>query len=102
MALTKISSNLVADDAIVTGKPQKKMSREKISTLASMDPNKFTNYIRLRNWKRNAELIDFRQIPSDVRDKILVTYNTNKPRESISKHGCFKIVAPIFEKIPNL
>ena len=79
-----IPNILTCDDAIVTGKPQKKMSREKISTLASMDPNKFTNYIRLRNWKRNAELIDFRQIPSDVRDKILVTYNTNKPRESIS------------------
>ena len=35
------------------------MSKEKISALASMKPEDFTNYIRLRNWKRNSELIDF-------------------------------------------
>ena len=79
-----IPNILTCDDAIVTGKPQKKMSREKISTLASMNPEKFTNYIRLRNWKRNAELIDFSMIPSDVEVRILESYNSTEPRPTIS------------------
>ena len=44
-----IPNILTCDDAIVMNKPQKKMSREKISSLASMDPSEFTNFIRLRN-----------------------------------------------------
>jgi 5'-3' exonuclease len=79
-----IPNILTCDDAFVTGKPQKKMSREKISTLASMDPEKFTNYIRLRNWKRNAELIDFSMIPDELEDRIIKVYDSIDPRASIS------------------
>ena len=79
-----IPNILTCDDAIVAGKPQKKMSREKISTLASMDPEKFTNYIRLRNWKRNAELIDFDMIPEEVEVRIFETYNSIEPQSNIS------------------
>ena len=79
-----IPNILTCDDAIVTGKTQKKMSREKISTLASMNPNEFTNYIRLRNWKRNAELIDFTRIPEEVFDSIVDTFENTSPRDSIS------------------
>ena len=78
-----IPNILTCDNAIVDGKPQKKMSKEKIASLASMDPEDFTNYIRLRNWKRNSELIDFSQIPQDLVDKILTHYTTCKPRETI-------------------
>ena len=78
-----IPNILTCDDAIVTGKPQKKMSKEKISSLASMDPSEFTNYIRLRNWKRNAELIDFNKIPQPIIDRILTYYHKNKPRKDI-------------------
>ncbi len=70
-----IPNILTCDDAIVTGKPQKKMSKEKITSLASMDPEDFTNFIRLRNWKRNSLLIDFTNIPQNVVDKILTTYH---------------------------
>mgnify|MGYP003332233920 FL=1 len=70
-----IPNILTCDDAIVNGKPQKKMSKEKITSLASMDPEDFTNFIRLRNWKRNSLLIDFTNIPQDVVDKILTTYH---------------------------
>ena len=79
-----IPNILTCDDAIVAGKPQKKMSREKISTLASMDPEKFTNYIRLRNWKRNAELIDFSRIPEEIEVRIIETYDSIEPQDSIS------------------
>jgi len=79
-----IPNILTCDDAIVTGKPQKKMSKEKISSLASMDPQDFTNFIRLRNWKRNSNLIDFSNIPSDVYDRIIDTYLTTTTKPSIS------------------
>ena len=75
-----IPNILTCDDAIVMNKPQKKMSREKISSLASMDPSEFTNFIRLRNWKRNSELIDFSKIPEAVTDRITTHfcgYRTN-------------------------
>ena len=78
-----IPNILTCDDAIVTGKPQKKMSKEKITSLASMAPSEFTNYIRLRNWKRNAELIDFTRIPEAVVERILTTYTRNKPQSSV-------------------
>ncbi len=79
-----IPNILTCDDAIVTGKPQKKMSKEKISSLASMDPQEFTNFIRLRNWKRNSELIDFTKMPRQVFDRIITYVSRNKVRETIN------------------
>ena len=79
-----IPNILTCDDAIVTGKPQKKMSKEKISSLASMDPSEFTNFIRLRNWKRNAELIDFRQIPDTIIDRIISYFSNYEKNETIN------------------
>lgn len=79
-----IPNILTCDNAIVEGKPQKKMSKEKIASLASMDPEDFTNYIRLRNWKRNSQLIDFTQIPQPIIDRILLYYHKCKPQTSIN------------------
>jgi len=78
-----IPNILTCDDAIVTGKAQKKMSKEKISALASMDPSNFTNYIRLRNWKRNSELIDFANIPKNIIDNILMTFTKSKVKSNV-------------------
>ena len=60
------------------------MRKEKIASLASMDPQEFTNFIRLRNWKRNSELIDLSKIPQQVVDRIITTYKTTLPKDSIS------------------
>ena len=79
-----IPNILTCDDAIVTGKTQKKMSKEKIAALASMDPSNFTNFIRTRNWKRNAELIDFSRIPESVVARILTTVQKNKRTQSVN------------------
>jgi hypothetical protein len=78
-----IPNILTCDDAIVSGKTQKKMSKEKISALASMKPEDFTNYIRLRNWKRNSELIDFAKIPRPIVDNIIMTFNKYRVNTSI-------------------
>ena len=79
-----IPNILTCDDAIVSGKTQKKMSKEKIAALANLDPEQFTNYIRLRNWKRNSQLIDFTHIPQQVVERILTTFSKNRPVESVS------------------
>ena len=79
-----IPNILTCDDAIVTGKTQKKMSKEKIFALANMEPSEFTNYIRLRNWKRNSQLIDFSQIPTPIVERILTSYHKSKPTLSVS------------------
>ena len=79
-----IPNILTSDDSIVNGKTQKKMSKEKISSLASMDPSEFTNFIRLRNWKRNSELIDFTHIPRPVYERIITYVSKNKARESLN------------------
>ena len=79
-----IPNILTCDDAIVSGKPQKKMSKEKITSLASMNPQDFTNFIRLRNWKRNSQLIDLTQIPEEIYEKIVNKYNQNDIPSSIS------------------
>jgi hypothetical protein len=79
-----IPNILTSDDSIVNGKSQKKMSKEKISSLASMDPNEFTNFIRLRNWKRNSELIDFTHIPRSVYERIITYVSKNKARENLN------------------
>ena len=60
------------------------MSREKIANLASMDPSEFTNYIRLRNWKRNSQLIDFREIPEDIIESIEIGYSGSRPRQDVN------------------
>ena len=79
-----IPNILTCDDAIVTGKTQKKMSKEKITSLASMNPQDFTNFIRLRNWKRNSILIDLSRIPQDIIDNIILAYESNTIPTSIS------------------
>ena len=79
-----IPNILTCDDAIVTGKAQKKMSKEKIASLASMNPQDFTNFIRLRNWKRNSVLIDLSRIPQDIIDDIILAYGSSTIPSSIS------------------
>lgn len=79
-----IPNILTCDDAIVTGKPQKKMSKDKIASLANMSPEDFTNFIRLRNWKRNAELIDFGRIPEAVVERILSASTKAKVQASVN------------------
>ncbi|AEC53029.1 RNaseH ribonuclease [Synechococcus phage S-CRM01] len=93
-----IPNILTCDDAIVNHKPQKKMSAEKIQTLATMDPKNFNNFVRIRNWKRNAQLIDFQYIPQAIRDRILTIYHkavipTGISLEYFSQHNITDILS---------
>ena len=59
------------------------MSKEKIAALANLKPEEFTNYIRLRNWKRNSELIDFSKIPTSIVENIIMTFNKYRVNPSV-------------------
>ena len=52
--------------------------------MANLRPDEFTNYIRLRNWKRNSELIDFTKIPQTIVDRILTSFCKKPRRSSVS------------------
>ncbi len=73
-----IPNILSGDDVFVSGKVQKAMSKEKIEKLTELDSESFDNYVRLRNWKRNAQLIDFTHIPENVVESILEQFNEDK------------------------
>lgn len=79
-----IPNILTCDDAFVNHKHQKKMSAEKIQTLASMNPEAFSNFVRIRNWKRNAQLIDFQHIPQEIRERILTLYHKSVVPKTIN------------------
>lgn len=79
-----IPNILSADDTFVSGKSQKMMSKQKIAELASLSPSDFTNHIRLRNWRRNNELINFERIPAPIRQRITTSYNKGKVRKAIN------------------
>lgn len=81
-----IPNILTSDDSIVNHRPQKKMSAEKIESLAKMDPQSFTNFVRIRNWKRNAQMIDFEYIPQEIRDRILTLYHKSVLPKTINLH----------------
>ena len=72
-----------ADD-VIAALSRYNHNKENILILsASMKPEDFTNYIRLRNWKRNSELIDFAKIPRPIVDNIIMTYNKYRVNTSI-------------------
>jgi len=65
-----------ADDTFVTeGKRQKRMSKEKIDSIAS-DPN-FDSKLHIPNWNRNNTLINFEMIPEHIVKSIHECYNAN-------------------------
>lgn len=80
-----IPNILTADNTLAEGKPQKMISKEYIQELASLTPDQFDDKIKLRNWRRNSHLIDFRQIPKSISDKILIEYRYPPLRSEISE-----------------
>ena len=61
-------------------------NKDQITVLISIKktPNEFTNFIRLRNWKRNAELIDFNKIPTAVTQRITNYFMSYKKTKSLN------------------
>ena len=69
-----ISSN----DTFVTGQRQKRMTEQKMEKYLNEE---YVNYDTIANtgFARNQVLIDLRNIPNDIKDKIINMYDETKP-----------------------
>ena len=73
-----IPNILSASDTFVTGQRQKRMTEQKMEKYLNEE---YINYDTVANtgFARNQVLIDLRNIPGDIRDKIINTYDETKP-----------------------
>jgi 5'-3' exonuclease len=65
---------LSADDTFVNELRQKPLAKKKIATWVELDPADFCTEEMLRNYQRNKTLIDLECIPSELKEKILISY----------------------------
>jgi len=71
--------NFLSDDNVfVTGKRQKMIKTEKLQMWVTQKPQDFCNEENLSKYNRNATLIDFENIPQEIKDRINETYNNDK------------------------
>lgn len=69
-----IPNFLSADDTFVNELRQKPLAKKKIATWVDLDPADFCTEEMLRNYQRNKTLIDLECIPSELKEKILISY----------------------------
>ena len=69
-----IPNFLSADDTFVNELRQKPLAKKKIATWVDLDPSDFCTEEMLRNYQRNKTLIDLECIPSELKEKILISY----------------------------
>jgi len=65
---------LSADDTFVNELRQKPLAKKKISTWVELEPEDFCTEEMMRNYQRNKTLIDLECIPSELKEKILISY----------------------------
>lgn len=71
-----IPNILSQDDTFVIGKRQKSITKKNIEIFVDSTPEEFCKDSEmLSNYYRNLELIDFSQIPSDIKDSIIERFN---------------------------
>lgn len=73
-----IPNILSADDCFVSSTRQKPITESKIIKWMNQQPSDFCNDEMLRNYNRNELLIDLTKIPTDLKEKILDTYDSAK------------------------
>jgi 5'-3' exonuclease len=73
-----IPNILSSSDTFVTGQRQKRMTEQKMEKYLN---DEYVNYDMIANtgFTRNQVLIDLRNIPNDIKDKIINTYDETKP-----------------------
>lgn len=84
-----------ADDVFVSGGRQTPVSTKRLLEFFEMGANACRSDDERRNWDRNCQLIDFDRIPQRIRDTILNSYETQKPKGDkmsimnyLIKHKC--------------
>jgi len=92
---------LSPDDTFVEGKRQRPISRKKLSTWAELDPQDFCDERMLRGYMRNKTLVDLSEIPPDIKEQILHTYNSAEPapRSNIMNYFMEKRLKRLMENV---
>ena len=79
-----IPNFLSSDNTFVDELRQKPLTKKKIETWIDLEPSDFCTEEMLRNYQRNKTLIDLDCIPSELKEKILISY-LNPPKGERSK-----------------
>ena len=75
-----IPNILSKDDVFVVGDRQKPVSAKRLAEFIEKGIDACRNDDEKRNWSRNAMLVAFENIPKDVKDSIIETYLSSKPK----------------------
>jgi 5'-3' exonuclease len=75
-----IPNILSKDDVFVTGDRQKPVSAKRLAEFMEKGIDACKNDEERRNWQRNAVLVAFDNIPKDVKQSIVDSYLSNKPK----------------------
>ncbi len=75
-----IPNILSKDDVFITGERQKPVSSKRLTEFLEKGKDACRNDEEKRNWNRNAVLVAFDNIPEDVKQCIVETYLSNKPK----------------------
>lgn len=71
---------LSKDDVFMKGERQKPVSAKRLQEFFDNGFTACKNDEERRNWHRNSTLVDFDHIPQDVRESIITTYISSKPK----------------------
>ena len=75
-----IPNILSKDDVFVAGNRQTPVSSKRLTEFMERGIDACRNDEERRNWARNAKLVAFDNIPEDVKQSIVKTYLSNKPK----------------------
>jgi len=75
-----IPNILSKDDVFVAGERQKPVSAKRLAEFIEKGKDACRSDEEKRNWSRNATLVDFQFIPDDVKESIINTYISSKPK----------------------
>ncbi len=75
-----IPNILSKDDVFISGERQKPVSSKRLTEFLEKGKDACRNDEEKRNWNRNAMLVAFDNIPEDVKQSIVETYLSNKPK----------------------
>jgi 5'-3' exonuclease, N-terminal resolvase-like domain/T4 RNase H, C terminal len=76
-----IPNILSTDNCFVVGVRQKPLTTKRLNHYLSLNPEQFGDSIIVKNYNRNANLIDLSNIPSEIKNKILERYDQEQGKD---------------------
>lgn len=92
------------DDCLVTKTRQKQIREDKLAQWLDLTPEAICDTdVKLRNWKRNEQLIDLRFTPTDVAEKIVAEYESQagKDRSKLANYFIKYRLKHLHEHLPE-